>query len=160
MVYAFSASANSQLYNRLAGLWEQSGTSVPRSKTSSNSTTTVAVFQASFYATITSFKNLEDGWNGDKAKAIPLSVINSALNMLEKLPKEGLKIFPTGRESIQFEYDNGGKTLEIEIFKNQFEVTLFDDINLVSEGTYRISKTEEIEQYFNKLYEQQLHQTS
>lgn len=62
-----------------------------------------------------SFKNLENNWNGYDALKFSDSVIDtarSALCLLDKQPD----IFPTGRNSIQFEYEKpNGDYLEFEI---------------------------------------------
>ncbi|MFA7370590.1 MAG: hypothetical protein WCY78_01535 [Sphaerochaetaceae bacterium] len=153
MVYAISASSEFHTYNDFFKQGRQSGTLGRRTITSNNASATKAVYLSPFDAIILSFKNLADGWNGDQTKAIPSLVIKNASMMLQNVPKDGLKIFPTGRESIQFEYDNGEKSLEIEIFADRFEVALFDDIELIFDETQRLTELEKIEQYLTKLHE-------
>ena len=71
--------------------------------------------QAVNESTISSFRNLPDGWNGQGALSIPESVITIALDVIKQLDKQPLDVFPTGRETIQIEYDIADKSLEIEM---------------------------------------------
>ena len=64
---------------------------------------------------IFNFRSLPDGWNGQGALSIPASVITKALEVIKKLDEQPLDVFPTGRETVQIEYDVAGKSLEIEI---------------------------------------------
>lgn len=65
------------------------------------------------------YGNLKNGWNGYGAEKISKPVIDKAKEILlsiDMLPK----IFPTGRNSIQFEYEkNNGDYLEFEIFNDK-----------------------------------------
>lgn len=153
MAYAVSASSAFHMYNDFFKQKKQSETFGRRPIIFKNATDTKVVHISTFDAIIHSFKNLENGWNGDKAKAIPTSVIENALMMLPDVPKDGLKIFPTGRESIQFEYDNGDKSLEIGIYEDWFEIALFDDIELIGGGTHEFTELEEIKKQLSKLNE-------
>lgn len=67
---------------------------------------------------IDSFRNLEYNWNGYGALNFSDSVIDnsrSALYFLDRQPD----IFPTGRNSVQFEYEKlNGDYLEFEIFED------------------------------------------
>jgi hypothetical protein len=95
---------------------------------------------------LNSFKNLNANWNLSNAptfRSMFIDKIVSELGLIEKQPK----IFPTGRESIQFEYEKtNGDYLEFEIFENNVRYLLiknekeiekeisFEDINqLISE---------------------------
>lgn len=66
---------------------------------------------------IRSFGQLPKGWNGYTADPIPQDVVYRALRLLRELPVAP-EVFPTARESIQFEYDVGDRSLEIEIQKD------------------------------------------
>lgn len=67
---------------------------------------------------VESFRNLTVGWNGSGALPFEDSLILSILHLLPNL-KFQPKIFPTGRQSIQFEYERpNGDYLEFEIFEN------------------------------------------
>ena len=65
---------------------------------------------------IDEFAGLEQGWNGYNAPPIPEMVIERSRRFASALKKEA-EVFPTGRESIQFEFDN----MEIEIFESEVE---------------------------------------
>ena len=64
-------------------------------------------------------QNLSDNWNGYQAKDFSDCLINkvrSIVSLLEHQPK----LFPTGRDSIQLEYEKeNGDYLEFEVFSNK-----------------------------------------
>lgn len=69
---------------------------------------------------ILSFRHLNENWNGYNALPISDDTINEATYLLHQL--SGLpSVFPTGRDSIQFEYENfeTENYLEIEVFANK-----------------------------------------
>ena len=67
---------------------------------------------------VESFRNLTAGWNGSEVLPFKNSLLLSILHLLPNL-KFQPKIFPTGRQSIQFEYEKpNGDYLEFEIFEN------------------------------------------
>jgi len=66
---------------------------------------------------IDEFQALQKGWNGYGAPPIPESVISRSRRFANKLDREA-EVFPTGRESVQFEFDN----IEVEIFESSVEV--------------------------------------
>ncbi len=86
---------------------------------------------------ILSFKNLLPGWNGEGTEGISEKLTNIALDFIN-LPilKYQPSVFPTGRASIQFEYQkSSGDYLEIEIFEDH--ITLFSEIDdVVTEKEY------------------------
>lgn len=64
-----------------------------------------------------SFSFLEENWNFYGAKPFQKELINrvkSIINLLEIQPQ----VFPTGRDSIQLEFERGGDYLEFEIFSD------------------------------------------
>ncbi len=63
---------------------------------------------------------LPRGWNGYDADPIPDLVIRRAIKILGQLEIQP-EIYPTGRGSVQFEYDDGDRSLEIEIFFDTIE---------------------------------------
>lgn len=73
---------------------------------------------------INSFKNLETNWDTYGALPITDIVINSSLTFLNKF-KIIPDIFPTGRGSIQFEFEkSNGDYLEFEIFTDKINYYL------------------------------------
>lgn len=67
---------------------------------------------------INSYKNLDDNWNGYGALKFSESVIDNALYVLYFLSRQP-DVFPTGRNSIQFEYEkDNGDYLEFEIYED------------------------------------------
>lgn len=76
---------------------------------------------------IESFRNLGDNWNGYGAVKFSDLVIDKAISALYFLEKQP-DVFPTGRNSIQFEYEKpDGDYLEFEIFENS--ITAFSIIS-------------------------------
>lgn len=71
---------------------------------------------------VKSFIDLPQGWNGYDANPIPVDVVLRAVQLLRKLHIQPPEIFPTGRESIQFEYNRHGKSLEIEIQRDSYHI--------------------------------------
>lgn len=106
-----------------------------------------------FSQVLQSYSKLENGWNGDQAQPISDKVIHNAENLLQCIQTQRLEIFPTGRKSIQFEYDNGRRSLEIEIFEDRYEVALFDEANLVYELLFKLNETDSVSDHIAKLYE-------
>lgn len=71
---------------------------------------------------INKFKELKQNWDGYHAEPISEKVILKALDVVDKLEKEGYdSVYPTGRNSIQFEKEFEGTYFEIEIFEDRTE---------------------------------------
>ncbi len=65
-----------------------------------------------------SFKHLQDDWNGYGAKAFSKAFIERIKEIVSGLDKSP-KIFPTGRNSVQLEYEkDNGDYLEFEVYEN------------------------------------------
>lgn len=79
--------------------------------------------------TVLDFKKLPSNWNGNGAEQFSDKVVDSALKVLNSpLLKYQPDVFPTGRKSIQLEYEkSNGHYLEIEIFDGFFSA--FRDLN-------------------------------
>ena len=73
-------------------------------------------------STINDIKKLEKDWNGYDAEPIPVDICEKAdkiLSKLEYIPE----IFPTGRQTIQFEYRyKDCSYLEFEIYKDHINM--------------------------------------
>jgi hypothetical protein len=75
------------------------------------------------------YRELEDGWNGYGAPAIPDDVIDLAKEVAvwPEIASRAPAVFPTGRESIQFEFsDANGDEAELEIFSREDSILLID----------------------------------
>lgn len=71
---------------------------------------------------IDEFARLEMNWNGYGAIPFTGNLLDLSRNIIKQI-KIQPKVFPTGRQSIQFEYENNsGKYLELEIFEDHTEV--------------------------------------
>ena len=71
---------------------------------------------------IESFSQLGENWNAYGASSFSAEVIKRARSLADDISCEA-KVFPTGRDSIQFEFDSiPGKYLEIEVFSDHYAV--------------------------------------
>jgi len=72
------------------------------------------------------FSKLKKGWNGNDGEPIPEDAVKIACEIIDYLP-EGVGYFPTGRESINFEFEQNGIDIELEVFKNKAKVLIDKD---------------------------------
>ena len=71
---------------------------------------------------LSGFKQLAANWNGNGAMPFEAGLIQKAIHVLLSL-KQQPQIFPTVRQSVQFEYHKAtGDYLEFEIFKDKIIV--------------------------------------
>ena len=72
-------------------------------------------------------EQLQNNWNGNGAKSFSLELLSTARKIVTSSSIQA-SIFPTARDSIQFEYENDlGDYLEIEIFESgRIKVFSFD----------------------------------
>lgn len=74
------------------------------------------------YLRIQEISRFKNGWDGYKARPIPLSVINRTKALLISLPR-GAKVVPTSRSTVQIEYHKDGSDyFEIEISPRSYEI--------------------------------------
>jgi len=76
-----------------------------------------------------SFQKLPDNWNDHGAKSFDENLIERCINLIKSSALQNYQpdIFPTGRDSIQFEYEkSNGEYLEIEIYLNHFAYFYID----------------------------------
>lgn len=74
------------------------------------------------YIRLQEISQLKFGWDGYKARPIPVSVITRTKELLMTLPR-GAQIFPTGRRTVQIEYHKGSDDyFEIEVSAKTFEI--------------------------------------
>lgn len=81
------------------------------------------------------FAHLKPGWDGQNARAVPSDAIVHTLIFLRYLRQRRLnppEAFPTGRESVQLEYETpSGEYLEFEIFADRIEMLWMNASNEV-----------------------------
>lgn len=67
---------------------------------------------------INSLREFKENWNGYDGKGFTKELCDFSTDIIKKLDeKDQPKVFPTGRESIQFEYEKrNGEYLEFEIY--------------------------------------------
>lgn len=73
---------------------------------------------------LNAIRAFEKDWNGYGSEPIPEDIINRCEEIVKLLDMQ-LELFPTGRETIQFEHEFKDKTyIEFEIFKDKVGVLL------------------------------------
>lgn len=99
------------------------------------------------------FAQLEEGWDGYDAPNFPLELITKCMDVISNIEKQP-DIYPTGRNSIQFEYElANGKYLEFELFDDKIGVYFIKDNG--SEELFDINyDIDLINQYVKRFYEQ------
>ena len=100
--------------------------------------------------TIQSFAKLTEGWNGYHAQPFDATLLNRCIGLIKSLEQHlQPDIFPTARNSIQFEYeDEHGHYLEIEIFEDHYEY-FYENLN----GREAESKLANWDEIFELIYE-------
>lgn len=103
---------------------------------------------------ISKFENNWDGYNAEPINKLVLIKANSLLEFLNKnnLITDDLFIAPTGRETVQFEYENYSKYLEIEIFSDSYHIFWEDKILFITDENVLLNLDEikvEIEKFYN-----------
>lgn len=74
------------------------------------------------YQRLQEISQLKAGWDGHNARPVSERIINRTKELLIELPS-GAKIYPTGRSTIQIEYNKGEDYyFEIEVFSSSYEI--------------------------------------
>lgn len=77
---------------------------------------------------INSFREFKDNWNGYGAEPLSNIVIDRALDLAKQLNPTP-EVFPTGRNSIQFEWESDILYLELEVFEDRIDI--FNEIKSI-----------------------------
>ena len=95
------------------------------------------------------YSDLEDNWDCDGAKAFSKELIDLARGKIILLDTQP-KVFPTMRESIQFEYEKeDGDYLEFEIYEDRIEVFRIIDEH---EEEFKLSVDENLNKIVNEFH--------
>lgn len=91
---------------------------------------------------------LPDNWNGYGARKFAPSLINKCREIAKNLPIE-MTVYPTGRQSIQFQYDKNENYLELEVYEDHTFCLCMLKRNYGQAKTIRLTndKAEEIRKY-------------
>lgn len=96
-----------------------------------------------------SYALLKDNWNGTGANTFSRDFIDFAIGILLKLDQSPM-VFPTGRSSVQFEYEKqNGDYLEFEIFENK-EILCFKIKNGIESNP--AANTDNLNQILEEFY--------
>ena len=98
---------------------------------------------------INSFASLPDNWDGYGAKSFNGKFLNTVIDILKGLSVQP-EVFPTGRDSIQIEYEpSDNKYLEFEIYENG-RISMYQEIN--DDDIEEELQVEEIESKVREFY--------
>lgn len=101
---------------------------------------------------INSFKLLKHNWNGYNAESIDIDIIIRSLDLINIFPNFWhINVFPTGRNTIQFEYETKIKYYEIEVYKNKYGVLYINNQNC-EYSRFFYTKNELQKDIYNKIY--------
>lgn len=96
------------------------------------------------------FGELEPDWDSEDGLPFTQTHVNYIKELLPQLPRQP-KIFPTGRGSIQLEYERrNGNYLEFEIYENRIDVLEVID-NDYTEWTVDEFDIDIINKFYNKI---------
>ena len=97
---------------------------------------------------VNSLREFKENWNGYDGKGFTKELCDFSADIIKKLDeKDQPKVFPTGRESIQFEYEKeNGEYLEFEIYSSK-RIEMFR----VLENCVEIEKTIELDELTNTI---------
>jgi len=74
---------------------------------------------------LSSFAELEEGWDSEMGLPFSAEHIEKVKTIIKELPTQP-QIFPTGRGSIQLEYETDNQYLEFEIYEDKTAVLLME----------------------------------
>ena len=99
--------------------------------------------------TIMSFKS---NWDGYGSEAFDKKLIKRCIHIIQRIRYQP-KVFPTGRDSIQFEYEKkNGHYLEFEIYENG-DIGYLEMIPLDKASEKNLDSEDQIYSLVNKFYE-------
>lgn len=102
---------------------------------------------------IKSFKELQSNWNYCHAAPFEDELILKAEKLISMIWKQP-DVFPTGRESIQFEYEKeNGDYLEFEVFSDRINKLFMDDAENEEEEVISIDDISKINNILREFYE-------
>ena len=100
---------------------------------------------------IREIEELQYNWNGNEAARFSADLVKKARSVIMQLPIQP-DIFPTARDSIQFEYENNvGDYLEFELFQNRLKVFSYDHSgNTMTRDTTVEEMTRMVNQFYGR----------
>ena len=93
---------------------------------------------------VNKYATFEKNWNGYDASPIPIAVIKESLNFIKLADSllDKFSVYPTARDSVQFEHDTGNDYIEIEIMDNRYD--LFHALNGDIEHEFNFTNMEDL----------------
>ena len=110
----------------------------------------MSVDRAKSLLRIIEIEKLQNNWNGNGAESFSKAILATAKSIILQLSVQP-HIFPTARDSIQFEYENAlGDYLEFELFENdQLKMFYFNHLGNAETTYIAVSEMNEV---VNKFY--------
>lgn len=101
--------------------------------------------------TLESYRNLEPNWDGYNAPPIDSRIIDNSISLVASLSLQP-EIFPTGRNSIQLEYEReDGDYVELEVFIENIHIHI-EQNGISSDQDYGLEQTREINDTINLVF--------
>lgn len=95
--------------------------------------------------TLKDIEYLEQNWNGYGAQQIPQQVLDKAKELAKRLP-DGFVVFPTARQSVQFEFSER-MYIETEVFEDKMTVMF---VPTTSTGRLKYKERKNNTVYYNE----------
>lgn len=93
------------------------------------------MFESYYLSILQQYASLEDNWNEYNASKFDTQVLNNCYK-LTKILKYKLEVYPTARDSIQFEYsfttDKVNNYFELEVYADKINIFIVYDRNYQS----------------------------
>ena len=109
------------------------------------------------YSTLNDIENICQctNWNGYDSDSIPISIIATSKKVIDLLvDNDDIEIFPTARPSIQFEYEDNIKYVEMEVeLNNRFKIWVNYTVS-EEKYTYIYENLKEAVNKFNAIVEE------
>ena len=100
--------------------------------------------------TLKSFRLLKYNWDGYGAEPFDSDLINKCIEIVEKLVYTP-NVYPTFRNSIQFEYTIEQKYLEIEIYDDNCTVLVTDNNMIVTKRVIKEDTITKVVDWFHEV---------
>ena len=101
---------------------------------------------------LNSFLSFETNWNDYGAGRFQESLINFCKKIVEALQNKQLEIYPTGRNSIQMEYEkDNGSYIEFEVF-NESKIDMLEVRNSEKKKEDTLTRIEDIVNCVNQFF--------
>lgn len=103
-------------------------------------------------AKVQSLEKLEENWNHNDASPFHPKLIETCLDLVNAIVRQP-DVFPTARDSIQFEYEKeNGEYLEFEIFEDGMTMLQVDEHDTETEKSFSTIDINQMNQIISEFY--------